>query len=61
MAFTARFLLSIASSNIQLEHLKRARSEDPKLDRSMDPEKIREGQELAEPEMKEDAAQWPAY
>ena len=61
MAFTARFLLAISSSNIQLERIKRARAEDPEPDWSMDAEEVREGKALAELGMEEDAAQWPIY
>ena len=61
MAFTARFLLAISSSNIQLERIKRARAKDPEPDWSMDAEEVREGQEMAELGMEEDAAQWPVY
>ena len=61
MAFTARFLSAISSSNIHLEHLKRNRSEDPELEWSMDADEILEGKELAELGLKEDAAQWPTY
>ena len=59
-AYTGRHLLDIASSTLAFERMRRE-PHDPADDWNMSEAELKEGTELAEMGLMEDAAEWPPY